>query len=223
MWTVLKLLEGVRDAINKYAPRFNKVGREIAWAIVDGMTNGLASKAWSFGESMLNVAKNGYNKVKSYFKIHSPSRLMMELGGYVGEGLAIGIEDTGDRVADAGGSMAGAAYDAMSKALDGVNELIEDDPSFKPEIKPILDLTEMQKQAKGINNFMPAIGVTAQAANAARPPAPIAVDNSDKNSQNGVTNITFNQTNNSPEALDAATIYRNTNTQLAMAKDKLTL
>jgi len=223
MWTVLKLLEGVRDAINKYAPRFNKVGREIAWAIVDGMTNGLASKAWSFGESMLNVAKNGYNKVKSYFKIHSPSRLMMELGGYVGEGLAIGIEDTGDRVADAGGSMAGAAYDAMSKALDGVNELIEDDPSFKPEIKPILDLTEMQKQAKGINNFLPAIGVTAQAANAARPAAPIAVDNSDKNSQNGVTNITFNQTNNSPEALDAATIYRNTNTQLAMAKDKLTL
>ena len=223
MWTVLKLLEGVRDAINKYSHRFNKVGREIAWAIVDGMTNGLASKAWSFGESMVSVAKKGYNKVKNFFGIHSPSRLMKELGGYVGEGLAIGIENTGERVAEAGDNMSKAAYDAMSAALDGVNELVEDDPSFKPEIKPVLDLTEMQKQAKGINNFLPAIGVTAQAANAARPPAPIAVDNSDKNSQNGVTNITFNQTNNSPEALDAATIYRNTNTQLAMAKDKLTL
>ena len=223
MWTVLKLLEGVRDAINKYSHRFNKVGREIAWAIVDGMTDGLASKAWSFGESMVSVAKKGYNKVKNFFGIHSPSRLMKELGGYVGEGLAIGIENTGERVAEAGDNMASAAYDAMSAALDGVNELVEDDPSFKPEIKPVLDLTEMQKQAKGINNFLPAIGVTAQAANAARPPAPIAVDNSDKNSQNGVTNITFNQTNNSPEALDAATIYRQTHTQLAMAKDKLTL
>lgn len=223
MWTVLKLLEGVRDAINKYSHRFNKVGREIAWAIVDGMTDGLASKAWSFGESMVSVAKKGYNKVKNFFGIHSPSRLMKELGGYVGEGLAIGIENAGERVAAAGDNMSSAAYDAMSRALDGVNELIEDDPSFKPEIKPILDLTEMQKQAKGINNFLPAIGVTAQAANAARPPAPIAVDNSDKNSQNGVTNITFNQTNNSPEALDAATIYRQTHTQLAMAKDKLTL
>ena len=223
MWTVLKLLEGVRDAINKYSHRFNKVGREIAWAIVDGMTDGLASKAWSFGESMVSVAKKGYNKVKNFFGIHSPSRLMKELGGYVGEGLAIGIENTGERVAKAGDNMSSAAYDAMSRALDGVNDLIEDDPSFKPEIKPILDLTEMQKQAKGINNFLPAIGVTAQAANAARPPAPIAVDNSDKNSQNGVTNITFNQTNNSPEALDAATIYRQTHTQLAMAKDKLTL
>ena len=223
MWTVLKLLEGVRDAITKYSYKFNKVGREIAWAIVDGMTNGLASKAWSFGESMVSVAKKGYNKVKNFFGIHSPSRLMKELGGYVGEGLAIGIENTGDRVTEAGDNMASAAYDAMSRALDGVNEIIEDDPSFKPEIKPVLDLTEMQKQAKGINNFLPAIGVTAQAANAARPPAPIAVNNSDKNSQNGVTNITFNQTNNSPEALDAATIYRQTHTQLAMAKDKLTL
>ena len=223
MWTVLKLLEGVRDAITKYSYKFNKVGREIAWAIVDGMTNGLASKAWSFGESMVSVAKKGYNKVKNFFGIHSPSRLMKELGGFVGEGLAIGIENTGDIVAGAGDNMASAAYDAMSRALDGVNDLIEDDPSFKPEIKPVLDLTEMQKQAKGINNFLPAIGVTAQAANAARPPAPISVDNSDKNSQNGVTNITFNQTNNSPEALDAATIYRQTHTQLAMAKDKLTL
>ena len=223
MWTVLKLLEGVRDAINKYSHRFNKVGREIAWAIVDGMTGGLASKAWSFGESMVSFAKKGYNKVKDFFGIHSPSRLMKELGGYVGEGFAIGVENTGERVAEAGENMSNAAYDAMAKAIGGVNELLEDDPSFKPEIKPILDLTEMQKQAKGINNFLPAIGVTAQAANAARPPAPIAVDNSDKNSQNGVTNITFNQTNNSPEALDAATIYRQTHTQLAMAKDKLTL
>lgn len=223
MWTVLKLLEGVRDAINKYSHRFNKVGREIAWAIVDGMTDGLASKAWSFGESMVSVAKKGYNKVKNFFGIHSPSRLMKELGGYVGEGLAIGIENTGDRVAEAGDNMSKAAYDAMSAALNGVDDLIEDDPSFKPEIKPVLDLTEMQKQAKGINNFLPAIGVTAQAANAARPPAPIAVDNSDKNGQNGATNITFNQTNNSPEALDAATIYRDTHTLLAMAKDKLTL
>ena len=105
----------------------------------------------------------------------------------------------------------------------GVNDLIEEDPSFQPEIKPILDLEELKKQAGGIGGLIPAVGVTASIANSARPAAPIAVDTSDTKSQNGVTNITFNQTNNSPEALDAATIYRNTNTQLAMAKDKLTL
>ena len=223
LWTVLQLLRGVRDAITKYSAQFRQVGLEIGWAIIDGVTGGLAGKAWKIGSQLVQGAKNGISKLKNALGIHSPSRVMKEIGGYMGEGLAIGIRDEQSNIEDASVGMGKTAYDAMAKALNGVNELLEDDPSFKPEIKPILDLTEMEKQAKGINNFMPAIGVTAQAANAARPAAPIAVDPSDTKSQNGVTNITFNQTNNSPEALDAATIYRNTNTQLAMAKDKLTL
>ena len=222
-WTVLKFLEGLRDAINKYSPRFNKVGREIAWAIINGMTGGLANKAWEFGEKMVSVAKRGYNRVKSYFGIHSPSRLMMQLGQYVGEGLAIGVKNTGDQVAEAGDYVGKATYDAMAAAMDGVTDLIEEDPSYKPEIKPVLDLAEMEKQAKGINNLVPAIGTTFTAANGARPTIPVDAKFDDKNSQNGTTNITFNQTNNSPEALDAADIYRNTKTQLAMAKDALTV
>ena len=223
LWTILQLLRGVRDAITKYSAQFRQVGLEIGWAIIDGVTGGLAGKAWKIGSQLVQGAKNGISKLKNALGIHSPSRVMKEIGGYMGEGLAIGIRDEQSNIEDASVGMGKTAYDAMAKALNGVNELLEDDPSFKPEIKPILDLTEMEKQAKGINNFMPAIGVTAQAANAARPTVPVAVDTSDTKSQNGVTNITFNQTNNSPEALDAATIYRNTNTQLAMAKDKLTL
>ena len=223
LWTILKLLEGVRDGIVKYAPRFRKVGGEIAWAIIDGVTGGLANKAWKIGSELVKGAKNGIQQLKNSLGIHSPSRVMMEIGGYMGDGLAIGIHNENDNIAEASTSMGKTAYDSLSKALDGVNDLLENDPAYKPEIKPVLDLSEIQKQADGLGSMMPAIGVTAQAANNARPAAPIAVDNSDKNSQNGVTNITFNQTNNSPEALDAATIYRQTKTQLAMAKDKLTL
>ena len=223
LWTILKLLEGVRDGIVKYAPRFRKVGGEIAWAIIDGVTGGLAGKAWKIGSELVKGAKNGIQQLKNSLGIHSPSRVMKEIGGYMGDGLAIGIRNENDNIAEASTSMGKTAYDSLSKALDGVSDLLENDPSYQPEIKPVLDLTEIQKQANGLGSMMPAIGVTAQAANNARPAAPIAVDNSDKDSQNGVTNITFNQTNNSPEALDAATIYRQTKTQLAMAKDKLTL
>ena len=223
LWTILKLLEGVRDGIVKYAPRFRKVGGEIAWAIIDGVTGGIANKAWKIGSELVNGAKNGIQQLKNSLGIHSPSRVMMEIGGYMGDGLAIGIHNENDNIAEASTSMGKTAYDSLSKALDGVSDLLENDPAYKPEIKPVLDLSEIQKQANGLGSMMPAIGVTAQAANNARPAAPIAVDNSDKDSQNGVTNITFNQTNNSPEALDAATIYRQTKTQLAMVKDKLTL
>lgn len=220
--TLLKFLEGLRDAINKYSARFRTVGREIAWAIIDGITGGLANKAWEIGEKMVNAAKNGYNRVKNFFGIHSPSRLMKVLGGYVGEGLAIGMEQTGERIGEAGETIGQTAYDAMKASLDDVNDLIEDDPSYKPEIKPILDLEEMQKQAQGIDNLMPALTGTLSAANGARPRS-IASDPSNKINEPGVTNITFNQTNNSPEALDPAVIYRQTKTQLAMAKDKLTV
>ena len=223
LWTVLQLLRGVRDAITKYSAQFRQVGLEIGWAIIDGVTGGLAGKAWKIGSQLVQGAKNGISKLKNALGIHSPSRVMKEIGGYMGEGLAIGIRDEQTNIAEASTGLGKAAYNALDKALDGVNDLIEEDPSFQPEIKPVLDLEELKKQAGGIGGLMPAVGVTTSIANSARPPAPIAVDTSDTKSQNGVTNITFNQTNNSPEALDAATIYRNTNTQLAMAKDKLTL
>lgn len=223
LWTVLQLLRGVRDAITKYSAQFRQVGLEIGWAIIDGVTGGLAGKAWKIGSQLVQGAKNGISKLKNALGIHSPSRVMKEIGGYMGEGLAIGIRDEHQNIAEASTGLGKAAYNALDKALDGVNDLIEEDPSFQPEIKPILDLEELKKQAGGIGGLIPAVGVTTSIANSARPPAPIAVDTSDTKSQNGVTNITFNQTNNSPEALDAATIYRNTNTQLAMAKDKLTL
>ena len=223
VWTILKFLEGVRDAINNYAPRFRKVGKEIAWAIIDGVTGGLASKAWKIGSELVQGAKNGISKMKSYLGIASPSRLMKTIGGFMGEGLAIGIRAEHENIANASEGMGKTAYEALSQALEGVNDLIEEDPSYKPEVKPVLNLEEMQKQAKGINSLMPAIGTTLSAANGARPTIPVDAKFDDKNSQNGTTNITFNQTNNSPEALDAADIYRNTKTQLAMAKDALTV
>lgn len=223
VWTILKFLEGVRDAINNYSHRFRQVGKEIAWAIIDGVTGGLASKAWKIGSELVQGAKNGISKMKSYLGIASPSRLMKTIGGFMGEGLAIGIRAEHENIANASEGMGKTAYEALSQALEGVNELIEEDPSYKPEVKPVLNLEEMEKQAKGINGLMPAIGTTLNAANGARPTIPVDAKFDDKNSQNGTTNITFNQTNNSPEALDAADIYRNTKTQLAMAKDALTV
>ena len=222
-WTILKFLEGVRDAIVKYSPEFRRVGREIAWALIDGVTGGLASKAWKIGSELVQGAKNGISRMKSYLGIASPSKLMKTMGGFMGEGLAIGIRAEHENIAKASEGMGKTAYDALSQALEGVNELIEEDPSYKPEVKPVLNLEEMQKQAKGINNLMPGLGATLTAANGARPTIPVDAKFDDKNSQNGTTNITFNQTNNSPEALDAADIYRNTKTQLAMAKDALTV
>lgn len=221
---ILTFLEGIANTINKYSARFRQAGKDIAWAIIDGVTGGLASKAWEVGEGMVNAAKNGYNRVKNFFGIHSPSRLMRQLALYIGDGMVLGLHDSEEKVGDAGESLASGAYDAMKKPLDKINEIISTDPSYRPEITPVLNLDEMTRQAKGIENVLPALNGTLSASAGARPIEKLSdSEMANLSSQNSGVNITFNQTNNSPEALDAATIYRNTRNQLALAKDRLSL
>jgi tape measure domain len=221
---ILKFLEGIANTIRKYSASFRRAGINIATAIIDGVTGGLASKAWQIGEKLVNASKNAYSRVKSYFGIHSPSRLMRQLGHYIGDGMALGLSDSEEKVGAAGESLASGAYDAMKAPLDKINDIISEDPSYSPEIKPVLNLEEMQKQAEGIGNVLPALSGTYNASVSARPYERLSdSEKSSLTSQNGGFNITFNQTNNSPEALDAATIYRQTRNQLAQAKDQLSL
>lgn len=60
-------------------------------------------------KSIVNEAQIAIEKKA---QIHSPSKLFAELGGYVGEGFAIGIESTISRVAQAASEMLDAAEPA---------------------------------------------------------------------------------------------------------------
>ena len=97
---------------------------------------------------------------------------------------------------------------------------------FSPTITPVLDLTGVQKDAKAISTFMGNQQVTAG----------LSLDQAQaisfvQNSQNGsdsqttsepaITNLIFNQTNNSPEALSTNEIYRQTRSMFALTKLEL--
>lgn len=62
--------------------------------IVQGMIDGIKSMASKAIDTAKDLASKVANSVKGFFKISSPSRLMMEYGGYIGEGLAIGIKNS---------------------------------------------------------------------------------------------------------------------------------
>lgn len=215
--TIVKFLDGIEQAITKYAPQIREKGINIAYAIVNGITGGLLDKASEVKDELVNLCSKAYEGAKDFFGIKSPSRLMRGFGHYVGEGLAIGIDKSTDRVESASVGMANAAYEAMKQSFDKVNELIEDDPSFQPNIKPVLDLEELQKQAQAINGIGGSLGVSTSLANGARPKLNLESDPGQA-STNPVTNVTFNQNNYSPESLSEAEIYRQTHNQLARAR-----
>jgi phage-related protein len=82
---------------------------EIGKNILQGLINGINSMVGAVKKAALGVANAIPEKIKSFLGIHSPSRVLMELGGYVGEGFKIGIDDQIKAVNLASQDMASAA------------------------------------------------------------------------------------------------------------------
>lgn len=78
-----------------------------------GFNNGLASTQNIIYSMANNIAYNVANRIRSALNIHSPSRVMMGLGSYAGEGLAIGLEKSKRYV--------NSAVDGLSDSIQGVN------------------------------------------------------------------------------------------------------
>jgi len=183
---------------------------------------GKVKDALGFGKKVAGGIADGMTKE---LEVKSPSRVMIRIGDNVMEGLAIGIRDnakpfqTADKMTS---DLIGGIQETLMKLPNLVGNISE----FSPTITPVLDLTGVQKDAKAISTFMGNQQVTA-GLSLDQAQAISFVQNSQNGSdsqtdqQPGTTNIVFNQTNNSPEALTTSDIYRQTRSQLATAKIKL--
>ncbi|MGG6311562.1 phage tail tape measure protein [Paenibacillus macerans] len=81
--------------------------------IIEGLINGIGSMANAVVDKVKDIGNSITDKVKGILGIHSPSRVMMELGFYTGEGLAQGIAGTQSRVEGASENLAGGAEAAV--------------------------------------------------------------------------------------------------------------
>lgn len=62
--------------------------------IIRGLIGGIQSKFGDLTSAISNVASNISSGIKGALRIKSPSRLMMEYGGFVTEGLSVGMDKT---------------------------------------------------------------------------------------------------------------------------------
>lgn len=75
---------------------------EVGKNIMQGLKNGIFEIGGQMGRWVSELGSNFVNGVKNFFGVKSPSRVMMKIGNYIGEGLAIGIDDsTSDILASA--------------------------------------------------------------------------------------------------------------------------
>jgi phage-related protein len=80
-------------------------------SIITGLAHGMASAAGSAISAAKNVAGSVAKSIGGFFGIHSPSRLMMDYGGFIVQGLVDGLA--------LGNTKAGRAGTTLSAALAG--------------------------------------------------------------------------------------------------------
>lgn len=127
--------------------------KNIGKYIIDGIVGGIKSSLSKIANIAGKIKDTLLSKLKGLFKIASPSKLMKEeVGAYIGEGIAVGIEESGQMAVDAAETVANGIIDAFAgtetavayakKTAQKVGDVLE-----RELTKQNAALQEMQKQA----------------------------------------------------------------------------
>lgn len=147
-----------KDAFSKFKSKIT--GSEVATGlknigkyIIDGIVGGIKNSLKNIAAVAGKIKDTLLSKLKGLFKIASPSKLMKEeVGAYIGEGIAVGIEESGQMAVDAAETVANGIIDAFAgtetavayakKTAQKVGDVLE-----RELTKQNAALQEMQKQA----------------------------------------------------------------------------
>lgn len=134
---------------SEVATELKNIGKYIIDGIVGGIKNSLSKIANIAGK----IKDTLLSKLKGLFKIASPSKLMKEeVGAYIGEGIAVGIEESGQMAVDAAETVANGIIDAFA----GTETAVEYARRTAQKVGDVLEreltkqnaaLQKMQKQA----------------------------------------------------------------------------
>lgn len=114
------VLSAIIDLIGQAVDAFlNYDWISLGKSIIDGIVQGLLNFGSKIKDTLGNLAKSAFNGIKSFFGIHSPSSLMRdEIGKYIPEGIAVGIEANADSVTEAMNDLSNMTMDAYNPQFD---------------------------------------------------------------------------------------------------------
>jgi len=221
---LVAFLNSMTAQIRASSAAIGAAGWNIAKALVDGIASGLGSLAGhavglarSMGTSMIRAAMEAIDA-------HSPSRKMYWLGQMFVLGMTNAVQDDTPLASKAAAGLGNKMIDSMSSTLGGLNDALGvDTMEFNPTITPVLDLSQVKKDASSMGDLLslPAFDVSGAFANAKTASSSFESNRrtDDEDGQNGSgSSYTFYQTNNSPKSLSPIELYRQTDNLISRAK-----
>jgi tape measure domain-containing protein len=222
---VFNFIHAIADAIRNSGDRLADAGIDIATAIIEGVIKGIGRLVKRAIDAVVNMARDMWNGIKDFFDIFSPSKKMAWLGEQLVLGVSKGLDDHAHIAVKSTEGMGEQILDTMGNTLDGLSKALGADlVDFDPTITPVLDLSQVKKDASQIDNLlkMPEFKVSstfsqAKDAGSGFEANRTAADGNAVNETTGDT-FTYTQINNSPKALSAVEIYRQTGNLISRTK-----
>ena len=190
-----------------------------------GLAAGIRAGESNVITAATDVATKALKAAKDALQINSPSKVTYGFGRFFDLGLSNGIYDYADRVAKATETISNQALSAAQIIAENIAATMDEDFEYEPTIRPVLDMDEVDS---GLNAFdrsfanrsMNLAGSIDRVRKAA-PADKYAENVNPSQNQNGGSNTyNFNQYNYSPKALSRIDLYRQTNNQFAMMKER---
>lgn len=197
-----------------------------AGAFLDiGLAAGIRSGESNVITAATDVATKAIKAAKDALQINSPSKVTYGFGRFFDLGLSNGIYDYADRVAKATETISNQALSAAQIIAENIAATMDEDFEYEPTIRPVLDMDEVDS---GLNAFdrsfanrsMNLAGSIDRVRKAAPADKYAENVNPSQNQNGGATTYNFTQNNYSPKALSRIDLYRQTNNQFAMMKER---
>ena len=122
--------------------------------VATGFAKGIKLKTYVAKEAAKYMARQAIAQTKATIDSASPSKVFRKIGQYVPEGFALGIDDLGGMVKKSSKKMAENAIKGTSDAISRISDAIDSDIDAQPTIRPVLDLTDIETNARRINGLL---------------------------------------------------------------------
>jgi len=151
---IITFINGLSDAIDSHAEEVGRAAGKLMVALGAGLKNGLGGAIREVANGVGGPMGFLLGKMADALGVASPSTKTAKMGRYLVDGLAIGLNKHADLTTKAASNVGHSAIEAMRKSISGMDSLLPSDTNINPTITPVLDLTNVQKDALGIDSML---------------------------------------------------------------------
>lgn len=219
--------KGIANEIIAQGPKLFEKAKEIGKQIINGILGGLDDLKDTVIDKAKDIGGSIISGLGDAVGLGSPSRYARRIAEYVDEGLVIGLDARSREVAKAADRVGRGAVIALRQSMENAERSLPD-LDLRPTVSPVLDLSEMAREASKISGVLGKPTVAAELSfNRAQGVATEVEDTRETATQAAaetrevIKEVKLEQHNHSPKALDSIEIYRNTKNLISLTKEAL--